>query len=613
MLQEHDVMGGPMAGAMADEISVAVEGAMANTMEEGGKAGVAQADKASTLRRPALTALASAVLAACGGGGSGTPAIEPPPQPPPQPPIIDPPPPQPPQPPVVTITREQASRFLGQAAFGADAASIDRVKSAGYAAWLDQQLALPRGTSRLDYLYAKGFNAADNNNTRNGISNALWHHLLAKPDVLRQRMTLALSEIVVVGVQGIANLNFKAFSAAAFMDILEANAFGNYRALLEQVSTSTAMGSFLTFRGNTKANPATGSMPDENYARELMQLFTIGLIELNIDGTPRLVGGKVTETYAQDDVSQMARVFTGWDLDATKPSGESPERVQNPMVQIPAKHELGEKRFLTTVIPAGTNGVQSLKIALDALMAHPNMAPFISRQLIQRLVTSNPSPAYVARVATVFNNNGSNIKGDLKATLKALLLDDEARSASNLADPAFGKLREPLVRFIQWARLAKVGSSDDLWRVGDTSDPASRLGQSPMNAPSVFNFFRPGYVPSSSALGGRTVPELQITSETSVAGYVNYMQQVISGIGNLNAASGITRDYTALLASFNDSATLLAELNVLLAAGQLSAATLAPLKTALDTIAVTTSAGQLNRLYAALTLVMAAPEYITQK
>ena len=573
-----------------------------------------QLDERLQLSRPALTAVTTAAaagaLVACGGGGSGLSPAPAPSSPIPAP-SFDPPPPS------ASITREQASRFLGQAAFGADAASIDQVKAAGYAAWLDQQFTLPRGAGRLDYLYAKGFNAVENKNSRNGIANSLWHHLLANPDVVRQRMTLALSEIVVVSVSGIAAISFKAFSAATFMDILEANAFGNYRTLLDQVSTSTAMGSFLTFRGNTKANATTGSMPDENYARELMQLFTIGLIELNIDGTPRLVNGKVAETYVQDDVSQMARVFTGWDLDATKPAGDSPERVKSPMAQIPARHELGEKRFLTTVIPAGTDGVQSLKLALDTLMAHPNIGPFIGRQLIQRLVTSNPSPAYVARVATVFNNNGAGgvggVKGDLKATLKAVLLDDEARNTAGLADPAFGKLREPLVRFIQWARFAKVGSTDDLWRIGDTADPASRLGQSPMNAPSVFNFFRPGYVPSSSALGGRTVPELQITSETSVAGYVNYIQQVVSGGGNLGASSGITRDYATLLALTNDSALLLAELNVLLAAGQLSATTLAPLKAALDTIAVTAPAGQLNRLYAALTLVMAAPEYITQK
>ena len=543
---------------------------------------------------PAIGAIASAALVACGGGGGGDPA-------------------PPPNPPASAISREQASRFLSQAAFGADGAILDQVRSNGYAAWLDQQIALPRGQSRLEYLYAKGFDAVEHKNSRNGISNALWNHLLSRPDLVRQRMTLALSEIVVVGITGIAGLSFRSFPAAVFMDILEANAFGNYRTLLEEVSTSTAMGSFLTYRGNRKAVPAVGSLPDENYARELMQLFTIGLLELNLDGSLRLVGGKPVETYVQEDVSQLARVFTGWDLDATKVAGDTPQRVQSPMVQIAARHELGEKRFLTTVIPPGTDGVQSLKLALDSLMAHPNMAPFVGRQLIQRLVTSNPSPAYVARVATIFNNNGAGVKGDLKAVLKAILLDDEARSASTLADPAFGKLREPLLRFIQWGRLAKIGSTDGLWRVGDTTDPATRLGQSPMNAPSVFNFFRPGYVPSASALGGRTVPELQITSETSVAGYINYMQQAIGGTGNLGVASGITRDYSALLALVDNSGALLAELNVLLAAGQISDATLAALKTALDTVLVTTPAGQLNRLHAALTLVMAAPEYITQK
>ena len=541
---------------------------------------------------PVLGAASSATLVACGGGGDSAP---------------------PPNPPPSAVSREQAARLLSQAAFGADLAAIDQVRSSGYATWLDQQMAMPRGQSRLEYLYANGFNAVEHKNTRNGISNALWNHLLGHPDLLRQRMTLALSEIVVVGVTGIAGLSFRSFPAAVFMDILEANAFGNYRTLLQEVSTSTAMGSFLTYRGNRKAVPAVGSLPDENYARELMQLFTIGLLELNLDGTPRLVGGKVVETYVQEDVSQMARVFTGWDLDASKLAGDSPERVQSPMVQIAARHEQGEKRFLTTVIPPGTDGVQSLKLALDALMAHPNIGPFVGRQLIQRLVTSNPSPAYVARVAAAFNNNGAGVKGDLKAVLKAILLDSEARSTTTLTDPAFGKLREPLLRFIQWARLAKVDSSDGLWRVGDTTDPATRLGQSPMNAPSVFNFFRPGYVPSASALGGRTVPELQITSETSVAGYVNYMQQAISGTGSLGVASGITRDYSALLLLVANSAALLAELNVLLAAGQISDATLALLKTALDTVVVTTPAGQLNRLHAALTLVMAAPEYITQK
>jgi len=539
----------------------------------------------------ATATLALGTLQACGGGGGDTP-------------------PPPPPPPPAGLSREQASRFLSQASLASSAADIQHVRDLGLAAWLDEQFALPRSSTNVEWLRSKGLDAAANKNTQAGSNNMLWRKLLGSPDLLRQRVTLALSEIVVVSINAIASTPFKAFSAAAFVDILEANAFGNYRTLLEEVSKSSAMGAFLSFRGNRKANPNTGSLPDENYAREVMQLFSIGLNDLNLDGSARLVAGAPRESYVQDDVSQLARVFTGWDLDTSVGSTDTPDRVIRPMVQMPSRHELGEKRFLGSVIPAGTEGVQSLKLALDTLLAHTNMAPFVSRQLIQRLVTSNPSPAYIARVATVFNDNGSGVKGDLRAVVRAILLDDEARDDAGLTNPTFGKLREPLLRFIQWARSFGLTSADDSWNVGDLSDPATRLGQSPLRAPSVFNFFRPGYVPPNSALGDRalTAPEFQITTESSVAGYVNFMQRSIAqGIGGMKA------DYAALMPLVNDSAALLAELNVLLAAGQLSLATLATLKTALDSIATSTASGQNNRIHAALTLVMAAPEYIAQK
>ena len=542
----------------------------------------------------ALAALSTAVLEACGGGGAD-PIAGPPPSPPPPPPAP---------------TRAQGARFLAQANLGSNAADIERVRTLGYAGWLDEQFALPRSSSNVDWLKLKGYDDAANRNSQAGSNNMLWRKLLASPDVLRQRVTLALSEIIVVSISGIASTPFKAFSAAAFMDILEANAFGNYRTLLGEVSTSSAMGAYLSFRGNRKANPAIGSLPDENYAREVMQLFSIGLLELNLDGTPRLVGGAVKETYTQDDVSQMARVFTGWDLDVSVGSIDTPDRVIRAMVQVAGRHELGSKAFLGVTIPANTDGVQSMKLALDTLVAHANCGPFISRQLIQRLVTSNPSPAYVARVAAVFNNNGAGVKGDLRAVVRATLLDADARAEATLTQPDWGKLREPLIRFIAWARTFGAVSADDSWNLGDLSDPATRLGQSPLRAPSVFNFFRPGYVPPNSALGtaGITAPEFQITTESSVAGWINYMQRTVNlGVGNVKPV------YTALTPLVADSAALLAELNVLLAAGQISAATLAQMKAALDTISTSTTAGQNNRLYAALTLVLAAPEYITQK
>jgi uncharacterized protein (DUF1800 family) len=238
------------------------------------------------------------------------------------------------------------------------------------------------------------------------------------------------------------------------------------------------------------------------------------------------------------------------------------------------------------------------------------VAPFVSRQLIQRLVTSNPSAAYIARVASVFNDNGTGVRGDLKAVLKAVLLDDEARSDTHLGDPAFGKLREPMLRFLAWARAFQVASPSDAWAIPNTTDPGTRLGQSPGRSPSVFNFFRPGYVPPNSEIGTHALvaPEFQITNESSVVGYVNYMQRALStGIADVKA------DYSAILPLVSDSQALLNELNTVLAAGQLSAATLATMKPALDSISVSTDAGKNNRLYAALTLVLAAPEFITQK
>jgi uncharacterized protein (DUF1800 family) len=554
------------------------------------------AEDVSTSKFEPLAALGALSLAACGGGGGSgsTTATSP------VPPVTGTTP---------TQTRAQAARFLAQASLSSTPAEITQVQSLGYSGWLDSQMALPRSSTNVDWLRSKGFDAVAYKSSVVGSDQMMWRKLLSSPDSLRQRVTLALSEIIVVSVAGIAGTSFRQFAAAAFMDIIEANAFGNYRTLLEQVSTSVAMGGYLTFKGNRKANASTGSLPDENYAREVMQLFTIGLVQLNQDGSVRLgTNGQPLESYVQEDVSQLARVFTGWDIDVTVGTVDDPNRIIIPMVQYATRHESGTKTFLSTVIPANTDGANSLRVALDTLTAHPNMGPFIARQLIQRLVTSQPSPSYVGRVAAVFNNNGSGVKGDLRAVIRAVLLDSEARADAALTDPTFGKLREPMVRFIQWARTFGITDPTDLWRIGDLTDPAARLGQSPLRAPSVFNFFRPGYVPPNSPIGARTVPEFQITTESSVAGYLNFMQGAIS-----NGVSGLTADYSSIRPLASDSAALLAELNIILAAGQLSAATLASLKTALDTISVATTAGTNNRLYAALTLVMASPEYITLK
>lgn len=553
-------------------------------------------------------------LAGCGGGGSGasspstapitstTPSPSPAPTPAPTPGSVA----------VAPASVADAGRFLAQATLGYTRTELTAMQSTKYSDWIDAQFSMVRSQSHYDWLAGNGYANANFINNSGGLDNTIWRKFISSPDGLRQRIVLALSELCVVSVLGI-NGQWRQFCVANYLDILEANAFGNYRTLLQQISLSPAMGYYLTYRGNVKANATTGSQPDENYARELMQLFTIGLLKLNPDGSVQTsAGGAPIETYTQADVSGLARVFTGWNLDVSGLSSPyPPDYQQRPMVSIAANYESGSKSFLGATIAAGATPSDSLTTALDTIFNHPNLPTFVGKQLIQHLVTSNPSPGYVARVSSAFANNGSGVRGDMKAVIKAILLDTEARDPSAAANPSYGKLREPVVRFLNWARAYKANSPSGAWSIGDLSDTATRLGQSPMRSGSVFNFFRPGYVPPNTALSaqGLTGPEFQITNESSVAGYVNYMQRVISGSG----AGDLSADYSGLLSLAGSSANLLAEINQVLAASQLSASTLSAIQTALDTISATTTNGALNRIYAALTLVMASPEYIAQK
>ena len=508
----------------------------------------------------------------------------------------------------ISLSTAQTASFMGKASFGASAVEVARAQTLGPVAWLQDQFAQPREIAHWDWLVTKGYNATVYAVNQSGFDNTVWRQLIAGKDVLRQRMALALSEIIVVSIDGITG-GWRQFQAAAYFDTLADNAFGNYRTLLGKMSTLPAMGFYLTFVNNVKANALKGTQPDENYARELMQLFAIGLQQLNLDGTLKLdAAGKPIETYTQDDVSGLARVFTGWVVDGS--DSTTPDRMRRPMVQNTKtpSHELGAKNFLGTTIPAGTDAVQSMKLALDAIFAHPNVAPFVCKQLIQRLVVSNPSPDYVKRVATVFNNNGSNVKGDMQAVLTAILTDAEA-----LTPPAgsAGKLREPIVRFISWARVFNATSPNDLWDIGNTSDAGTRLGQSPGRSGSVFNFFRPGYVPPGTAIAqnGLLAPEYQITNESSIAGYLNYMQTAISG-GKGEVKPNYATDWVPLA---SNAQSLLDQINLLLAGGALSAGTISKIKTAVETISATTTTGPLQRVQAAIMLVMASPEYLVQK
>ena len=541
----------------------------------------------SGLALSAVALSSAALLAACGGGGGDSPA-----------PIA----PAPPA--VAAISAAEASRFLGQAGFGATDAQIGRVQTLGYSGWLDEQFAAPRSQGHYDWMVERGYAVTTNINNFNGTDNTLWRKLINSPDVLRQRITLALSEIFVVSMTGLP-INWRGFVAAAYMDVLETNAFGTYRTLLGEVTLSPGMGSYLNMRGNLREDPATGRVPDENYSREVLQLFSLGLTELAADGT--LKNGVATDTYGQDTITGLAKVFTGWNNNAA--NNTDPGYAQRPMVLTAANHSTSVKQFLGVTIAAGTPGATALQTALDTIAAHPNVGPFIGRQLIQRLVASNPSPAYVARVSAVFANNGAGVRGDLRAVIKAILLDDEARRAPVAGDTTRGKLREPVVRFIQWARTFGLASPTGQWNIGNVSDPSTRLGQSPLRSPSVFNFFRPGYVPPNSALGtlNLNAPEFQITNESTVVGWANWAQTFVqSGVGETRP------DYTAELALATDATVLVKRVSLLLSGDTLSAATLATIGTAVGSISATTDTGKRNRVYAAIHLVLCTPEYLVQ-
>lgn len=545
-----------------------------------------------------LALAAGGALAACSGSGGGGAPVSVAPAPAPTPAPTPAPPP---------ITAAQASRLLQQATFGATSADIASVQSMGFSAWIDGQIALPR-TSHWDWLVANNYTATTFQNNSQGFDNSVWRQMISEPGQLRQRVGMALSEIMVIGVEGL-NLSWRQFAGAVWLDILLDNAFGNFRTLMERITFSAPMASFLTYLNNRRANAATGSVPDENYARELMQLFTIGLNRLNMDGTPVLASGVPVDTYTQTDVSQLARVFTGFALDGTDNS--TPDRLRRPLVFNNANRETGTSSFLGATVPAGSDGPTAVRIALDAIFNHPNVPPFISRQLIQRLVTSNPTPAYVQRVAQVFADNGQGTRGDLRAVVRAILLDTEARGDTTLTQPTFGKLREPVIRLTNWARAFRATSTGGLWPIGDTSSANTRLAQSMGRSASVFNFFRPGYSPPNTAFSanGLVAPEFQITNELSVIAYVNYMQAAIQN----GISADVRADYSELTPLATDSAALVDRVNLLLAADQLSAATVAAIRAAVDSIATSATNAALNRVYTAILLTMASPEYITQR
>jgi len=514
-------------------------------------------------------------------------------------------------------TTTEASRFLSQATFGPTEAEINALAASNIDAWLATQFALPRQTHYAYVLNLKSQGVDIDDFSNQYAIESFWHQAITGPDQLRQRTTWALSQIFVVGEQdNVRN--------SAYYDLLASHAFGNYRQLLEDVTLSPAMGQWLSHIGNQKEDLATGRLPDENYAREMMQLFSIGLWELNADGTRRLDGNsQPIPTYDQDDIRGMAKVLTGWSYANCNPAAEfwycfesSREgyyrRYDDVVLKMQAYEDYHSKVAKTIVtkrvLPANRTAKQDLDDALDTLFNHPNAAPFIARQLIQRLVKSNPSPAYVGRVATAFANNGSGVRGDLKAVIRAVLVDAEARDITLAQASNAGKLREPIVRLAQFMRVFTLPPSNaryplNPWWMEEV------FGQRPLSSPSVFNFYSPNYLPPGEmAQNNAYGPEFQILHETSLVDSYNYMEYWVYYADE--APGSFTRSYGAYETLAGNPTALVDKLDLVLTSG-----TLSPLarSTIISAVTQVPSNDPGERFKMALMLFQGAPDYMIQK
>ncbi|MEM1434501.1 MAG: DUF1800 family protein [Pseudomonadota bacterium] len=552
-----------------------------------------------------------------------------------------PPAPAPPGGALLPVTADDAAtvRFLNRSTFGATEADVNAIAATSTSDWFTRELSKPASYLMPSVQSAVGSVQEPNDYLFAATTTAFWRNAIAGPDQLRQRMAFALSQIFVVS-NGVGDeLSEHPEAVSTFQDLLIRGAFGNYRDLMEAVTFSPAMAYYLTYLGNLPGDAATGRKPDENYARELLQLFSIGVVELNPDGSERLDdSGRPIESYGNADVEGLARVFTGLNLNEVELERSVGAAYSVPLTVFEEDHSPREKRFLGAVVPAGTDARTSVDQALDVVFAHPNVGPFIGKQLIQRLVTSNPSGDYVARVAATFDRGqfalpngelvGAAQRGDLAATLAAVLFDAEAAALDPLRG---GKLREPVLRFTQWARAFNAAGLDAAYvlKLWDTSS-ATALGQHPYRSPSVFNFFRPGYrAPgSASAAAGLVAPELQITNATTLPGYINFMTYFVFGqqaaidldalqetygeFGVPLSADGVVEQFRSSYARERslaaDPAALVAHLDLLLTGAVMTAES-----TRAITELVASTDGDLLRSQLAVLLVMTSPDYLVQR
>jgi uncharacterized protein (DUF1800 family) len=541
------------------------------------------------------------------------------------------PPPPPPPLPTDPPTDQDAARLLIQATFGPTSDDIEMVKTMGYDAWLEQQFAQPT-TPMLDIVKARVAEQVSPANALSGqrITDAWWRIALTGNDQLRQRVAMAYSEIFVVSKVE-ESIDGQPAGLCSYHDMLANRAFDNFRDLLRDVTLHPVMGQYLNMRGNRKPVSPNFTPPNENYAREVQQLFSVGLNLLHPDGTLKLgADGLPIPTYSQDTIESFAHVFTGWDLNQTAvviPYWDGTQMLNNnslyinPMVVTASRHSNNAKTLLNYPgakyqIPANASQTAAssnaeLEFALDNIFNHPNVGPFIARRLIQRLVCSNPSPGYVYRVAQVFNDNGSGVRGDMKAVVKTLLTDYEARTTDTLGNLGWGKLKEPILRVSQVVRALHPSSNaaTPVWRLPQMD---ADMGQTVYRSPTVFNFFEPDYVyPGTIAQAGLSSPEFQIVTENTTILTANVMKRGIVDNAVFGPSGGVSDvrinlATEAALAPTPDA--LLDHLNRILMAGQMPQNMRDRIKTYM-----LTTADNARRARGAVYLIATSPQFATQK
>lgn len=546
-----------------------------------------------------------------------------------------------------TPAQRDAARLLTQATFGPTLPEIAQVATIGPSAWIDEQIATP-ATLHLDALdahyramlplYNLGRATPETSCIQSLVCryarrDTWWRVSITAPDQLRQRTAFALSQFFVVSDLN-GGVRYTQYAPADFYDTLVVNAFGDFRTLLEEVTLHPAMGRYLGMLQNGKAEQERNTEPDENYAREVMQLFTIGLTELNPDGTPRTApNGSLLPTYGDAEVTNFARVFTGWNYANAKKWKFSAVDAGigghiEAMKADEAYHDTGAKTLLRGQrLAAGRAAAIDLDDALDNLANHPNVGPFLARHLIQRLVTSNPSPAYVGRVAAVFAANAQGKRGDLAAVVRAVLLDAEARSPTIAAGGGYGKLREPLLRYTAvWRAFGaqgvsvsnNAGSVDDIFRFASSDQ---LLAQAPLSAPSVFNFYRPDYLkPGEMRDRGLFSPEFQIVNDNTAIAMANRLhgalfnsdRDVKSGrtlANTLSPVGNLPLNFSVEKSLATQPVALVNRLDLLMMAGRMSPQMRKVLETAIGSM----PSNDRQRVEDAVFLVASSPQFSVQR